>query len=72
MTPAQIRRIIYGDSRKPGTRTNHFRVKDRKRARKLILEQAEKQAELDAENRPGMFDDIVQNAIRKHKEVSNE
>ena len=68
MNRAEIRRIFYGDERKPGTNKNPFPVKNRKRARQLIIEQAEKQAALDAENRPGIFDDIVRNAVKKAKE----
>ena len=68
MNQAEIRRIFYGDEREPGTGKNPFAVKDRKRARQLVIEQAEKQAALDAENQPGIFDDIVQNAVKKARE----
>ena len=67
MTQAEMRRIIYGDERKPGTGKNPFAVKDKREARKLLIEAEERRVELEAENRPGMFDDIVQDAIRKRK-----
>lgn len=53
-TPAEIRRIIYGDERQPGCRVNHFK-RDKKRASEIRQKMEQKRAELEQEDLPNPF-----------------